>query len=203
MDKKLVAAFTFGLLAVTAANLLLSVGIVSLLLAGGPGTDVQSTAADNTPAAWLTARNAVSLADMNNTTTATNVSSAGMPPANATLTPAAATEQQSGTMLPAGGQFQPPAGQMPPSGQWQGADRTNVHPAANTRRARPYSGPDSARQPRQLPTPARLASAGQLPSGTSQLPSGMGQYMSGSGSLPASGMPRPRGRTPYSPASPT
>jgi hypothetical protein len=186
MDKKLVAAFTFGLLAVTAANLLLSVGIVSLLLTGGPGTDIQSTAADNTPAVWLTAKNAVSLADMNNTTTAANMGSADMPSANATQTLVVATEQQSGTMLPTGGQFQPPAGQMPPAGQWQGT-AGQMPPAGQYPQGATAAG-QTPQTAQATSGASQAASGGQLPSGTSQLPSGMGQYMSGTGSMPAGGM---------------
>jgi hypothetical protein len=194
MDKKLVAAFTFGLLAVSAANLLLSVGIVSLLLTGGPGTDVQLT---DTGGTWMTARNALSLTGMNNTTMETNASKVDMPLVNATITPAPSTGQQLPTGLPSGGQFPPASGQLPPTGQFSQGAAGQMPPSGQLPSTAGQTSAAGQNQAGAGQTPQAVqASSGtgqalsgaQLPSGTSQLPSGMGQYLSGSGPMPGNGM---------------
>jgi hypothetical protein len=188
MDKKLIAAFTFGLLAVSAANLLLSVGILSLLLTGSPGTDVQLADTGNSPWAGMETRNAVSLTGLNNSTMSTNVSKADMSALSVTVTPAPSMAQQTSAGSTASGQFTPPSGQLPPAGQFpQGAGGPM-----------PSSG--------QLPSSAgQTAATGQIPAGTGQaMPSAQassgaspvpsaGPLPSGTGSLPVNGMPSARG----------
>jgi len=150
MDKKLIAAITFGLLAVSVANLLLSVGVLSLLLANGQGTSTQLADTSNVPGTWVTARNSVSLAGMDNSTAAnvTNVTTA----MNATGTPMPSTDQQFPAGMPSSGQWTPPSGQRMPSGQGM---------------------PSGAGQ---VPSGAQPAASGnsQLPSGTGQSQTGSG-----------------------------
>jgi hypothetical protein len=197
LDKKLIAAFTFGLLAVSAANLLLSIGIVSLLLTGGPETDVRLTDTGNMPGNWMETMSAVSLTDMNNTTTNVNPVKANLPAANVTITPLPSALQMPSTGLSTGGQFTPPSGQSPPAGElpqggdWQAPSSGQLPSAAGPA---PVSGqvPASSGQTTQaVPTPAgsgQTVSATQTPSDTGQLTSGIGQYMSGTGSMPVNGM---------------
>jgi hypothetical protein len=169
MDKKLIAAFTFGILAVSVANLLLSVGIVSLLFSESRETGSILTDTGNIPWGGATYMNTLSLEDTNNTTMGFNTSISDIPGANATITPLPSTGQLPATGLPANGQLPqdrgqaPPAGQMPVSGQMPPA--SGQMPAAG-----------------QYPAGSGQASqASQLSSDSSLTPSGPGKYLTDTG----------------------
>ncbi len=192
MEKKLIAAFTFGLLAVSVANLLLSVGIVSLLLTWSPGTDIQLDDAGNFPGSWTTNGNSISIAGMNNSSAGADEHKSDMPMANATnatdamnitSTPVPSTGQQLQAVMPAGGQFMPSAGELPPAGQLQQASGQ----AQSSGQMPPSAGQDTVvtgqMQTGSGPVPAV---AQQFASDASQSPSGMEQYLSGTGPLPDS-----------------
>lgn len=167
MDKRLVSAFIFGLLAVTVANLLLSVGIVSLLLTRDQGTSNQLADSGTFPGLGSTVSNSLAMTGMNNSTTAGGT---GMTAANATnvtkvmnvtATPTPSASQDFPAGMPSGGQFTPPSGGSPPSGQMP-------------------SGTG------QAPTSGQSSTSGQTPSGTGQTTSATGLNQSGTTSLPAS-----------------
>lgn len=182
MDKKLISILTFGLLTISIANILLSVGIVSLLFVKSPATDSQFSGTMTTALAAPLTNDTMSAALAKNMLGNLNTSDANVSGINATVTPVPSASAQTGMMPPAG--WQPPAGGQPPAG-WQPPSGSGQRPSSGQM---PPSGSmqiPSSGGPSQSGSGSNPATSSSVPSGTVQAASAQGQYSPGSGQMPS------------------
>ena len=179
MDKKLLSVLIFGIFAISLANILLSIGIVSLLLVGGSsgGGQPSGSAVDTMPLAMANGTTPVSgmgdplqingagtLNDSLNSTTAS-----GLPPSGnaSTAKPASAAAPFDAGQMPSGSMQPPSGGQIPSGGQM------------------PSGGQIPAGASGQMPSGATTAGTGAVPgsTGTGQAATTSGQYPAATGQM--------------------
>lgn len=181
MEKKLVTVFIFGMLAISISNLLLSVGVVSFLLAMSHDTGTQSQDFSGIPQFMATSNGSLPASGINNMIKGIN-GEANVSGANATVAPAPSANAMTGAGWPAAGPASYGSGMpLPGSGQV---------PDGNM----PTSPSGQMPQSGQMPPSGQMPSGSQLSGGSQSLPvatqtgtgtgsgsQGLSNYMGGSG----------------------
>jgi len=169
VDQRLVTALIFGIVAVSIANILLSVGIVTLLAVSDRGTGSQAIDAGNVLPFAQATNNTMPVSGFDGQ--ARDAAAAGMnqSAANGSTTPAA-TDAAIPSGIPVEGGFT--SGQAPPSG-WSGSGQM----------------PPSGAVPGQMVTsgtgPTSSSGAGPVTIGNGQSAAGATQQVTGTGSIPS------------------
>lgn len=163
MEKKLVSVLIIGILVITVSNIMLSVGIVSLLFAINSGPTA-NTGAYMSPAYPDTRTMAISPQNENavqvgidKKINSTNASEQTNITTNITITPEPSAFPEAGNAPPAGGQFPGGSGQAPPDMGQRPQGSPGQMPATNANQATP------------MPTSQFSSGTGTLPSGTNTM----------------------------------
>lgn len=160
MEKKLISVLIIGILVITVSNIMLSVGIVSLLFAINSEPTVNTGAymspvnPDTSTMAIPPQNENATLVDIDKKINSTNASGYTDINTNITITPEPSAFPDAGSAPPAGGQFPGGSGQAPPDMGQMPQGSPGQMPATNVNQA-------------------TLMPASQVPSGTGTRPSGI------------------------------